>query len=272
MVDVTAILPLNYSELDISLDRLGFFQSFNKTEDGRSATGFSEKLLTITFTAKGKDFAYENDPNHRPSGGTITEVDLSDSSTDYPLHYTLTGLDIHITGAPLNIFNSGATLFAGDDTFTGSSGYDGFRAYGGDDVLKGFGDVDRFDGGTGDDRLYGGLGNDILVGGADKDAFVFDTKLNAKTNVDTINDFTVADDTIWLDRNIFAKAGKVGKALPAKAFEKGTKADDKQDRIIYDKKTGDVFYDADGKKGDKQVLFAKLDEKLKLGADDFLVV
>jgi cysteinyl-tRNA synthetase len=170
------------------------------------------------------------------------------------------------------VFNRAATLFEGDDIFIGSSGNDDFRGFDGKDLLKGFGGTERFFGGAGDDTLHGGLGNDSLEGGTGRDSFVFDTALNKKTNVDTIGDFVVADDTILLNRAVFTDLGIPGKTIAKKAFEKGKKADDKHDRIIYDNKTGNLFFDPDGKKGDKQVLFAKLDEKLKLGADDFLVV
>ncbi|WP_180355929.1 hypothetical protein [Aliirhizobium smilacinae] len=61
------------------------------------------------------------------------------------------------------------------------------------------GESGTLNGEDGNDRLYGGLENDFLHGGAGKDTFVLDTRL-ASTNIDTI----------WLDGDIFTKAGKVG--------------------------------------------------------------
>jgi Ca2+-binding RTX toxin-like protein len=54
------------------------------------------------------------------------------------------------------------------------------------------------DGGTGNDTLNGRAGKDTLTGDTGADTFVFDTALQA-TNVDTITDFSVADDTLSLD-------------------------------------------------------------------------
>ena len=52
----------------------------------------------------------------------------------------------------------------------------------------------------------------------------------------------------------------------------GKAAHDGSDRIVYDDKTGKLFYDADGNGGDAAVLFAKLDPHLDLGFGDFLIV
>ncbi|MGO4574063.1 M10 family metallopeptidase C-terminal domain-containing protein, partial [Microvirga sp. 2TAF3] len=82
------------------------------------------------------------------------------------------------------------------------------------EALKGTAGKNVLKGGSGDDKLYGKLGNDVLTGGAGKDIFVFDTKPNKKTNLDTITDFNVKDDTIWLDNAVFKKLGKGSEAKP----------------------------------------------------------
>ncbi|NIX76352.1 calcium-binding protein [Microvirga terricola] len=125
-------------------------------------------------------------------------------------------------------------------------------------------------------RINGGLGNDTLTGGAGKDTFVFDTKLgtyktNKSVNLDKITDFSVKDDTIWLDNAIFKKLGKAGK-LNKDFFVVGSKAQDGDDYLIYDKKTGKLFYDADGAGGGKATEFAQLSKNLKLTYADFLVI
>lgn len=138
------------------------------------------------------------------------------------------------------------------------------------DVLKGSAVANELHGRGGNDKLYGGLGKDVLIGGSGKDTFVFDTK-PASANVDTISDFKVSDDTIWLDKDIFSKAGKVGD-LAASAFYIGTKAHDGNDRIIYDKTSGKLFYDADGDDGGAAVQIALLGKGLKLTATDFDII
>ena len=104
-------------------------------------------------------------------------------------------------------------------------------------------------GNAGNNLLAGGLGNDTLTGGAGSDSFIFNTRPNAVTNVDTINDFSHSDgDSIQLSQNIFMGLGGVGD-LVADQFWSGadvTRAHDATDRIIYNTSTGDLYYDADG--------------------------
>ncbi|MFN3390034.1 MAG: hypothetical protein ACK40O_14020, partial [Allosphingosinicella sp.] len=104
-------------------------------------------------------------------------------------------------------------------------------------------------------RLYGKLGNDVLEGGGGADGFMFDTALSATSNVDTIVDFSVADDTIHLSRSVF-KAIAADGTLAESAFRTGTAAQDADDRIVYDGATGRIFYDADGSGAGAAVLFA----------------
>jgi serralysin len=126
-------------------------------------------------------------------------------------------------------------------------------------------------GGAGSDRISGKLGNDVLTGGPGEDQFWFDTILNKKTNLDTIADFSPADDTIYLSRSIFKKIAHKG-VLKKSAFKIGAKAGDADDRIVYDTNKGVLYYDSDGKGGAAAVQFAKFTKKTALGETDFLVV
>ena len=81
--------------------------------------------------------------------------------------------------------------------------------------------------------------------------------MSAKANVDKITDFSVSVDTIRLDHAIFDTLAPG--ELTDNAFVDGNKAHDANDRIIYNDKNGKLFYDADGKGGEHQVLFARLD-------------
>jgi len=144
-------------------------------------------------------------------------------------------------------------------------------------VLRGTSRADRLTGGVGDDTLWGRGGRDVLTGGAGKDAFVFDTRPNKRTNLDTIRDFDVRDDAVHLDNRIFTKLGKKGSFdEPAKVknayFEVGSRADDRNDYLIYDRKTGVLSYDADGSGAGRQVEIAKLGKNLKLTASDLFVI
>jgi Ca2+-binding RTX toxin-like protein len=148
------------------------------------------------------------------------------------------------------------------------------------DVLYGLKGNDTLDGALGNDVLKGGAGKDVLIGGLGKDTFVFDTKENAKTNLDMIKDYSVADDTIWLDNKVFTKLGKKGTeaapvALNKKFFAVTSKAaaKDKNDYVFYNKKTGKLYYDKDGSGlKEKAVEIATLSKNLKLTFEDFFVI
>ncbi|MBM1171480.1 cadherin domain-containing protein [Microvirga arabica] len=129
---------------------------------------------------------------------------------------------------------------------------------------------DTLSGGTGDDTLVGGAGLDTLRGKAGQDAFVFSTK-PSKTDYDRIADFNVADDSIHLARSAFSKIGKAG-VLKKDAFWTGSKAHDRDDRVIYDKAKGILYYDPDGSGAAAQIKFATISKQLKVSHKDFFVI
>lgn len=157
---------------------------------------------------------------------------------------------------------------AGNDRISGRGGNDTLFGRDGDDRLWGSIGKDTLSGGNGNDKVYGGAGKDTLTGGGGKDQFIFDTKPGT-TNIDTVTDFSVTDDRLLLDHDIFVRL-PVG-ALKASAFVIGTKAADAGDRIVYNAKTGDLFYDADGSGTGAAAQIAELDAHLKLTAGDFLI-
>lgn len=189
--------------------------------------------------------------------------------------------------SPWNDYLSG---FCRNDAFSGGAGHDTLNGGEGDDHLDGGLGVDLLSGGAGNDtlmgaggadRLAGGLGNDVLTGGAGKDTFVFDTRLGtAKTdrmvNFDTIRDFSTKDDSLWLDNAIFKKLGKGSEVKPGKLnksfFTLGANAKDKNDYVIYNKKTGVLSYDADGSGKGQAVEFAQLKKGLAVDYKDFFII
>lgn len=135
--------------------------------------------------------------------------------------------------------------------------------------LKGNDYSNTIQGNAGNNTINGMGGADKLRGGRGRDVFVFDTELK-KRNVDKILDFKVKDDSIWLGKDIFENLPG-DKFLDVSAFCIGKKAADADDRIIYNPKTGYLYYDADGDGEIQAKLFAKLTKKLKLTEADFLI-
>jgi len=148
------------------------------------------------------------------------------------------------------------------DSLAGEAGNDRISGLGRDDILWGEG---------GNDTLTGGAGNDALIGGAGKDVFVLDTRTNVRSNVDTVYDFTPKDDTFHLSRKVFSKLPKKG-ALSKSAFWTGDHVHDASDRIIYNKKTGALFYDPDGTGRAAAIQIATLQKNLKLTYHDFFAI
>ncbi|HQO30341.1 MAG TPA: calcium-binding protein, partial [Accumulibacter sp.] len=127
--------------------------------------------------------------------------------------------------------------------------------------------------GSGDNVLSGGAGNDTLIGGSGADTFRFDTAPNGTSNLETIGDFSVVDDTIVLENAVFTSLLASG-PLAAGAFRAGagaTSAADTDDYLIYNTTTGALYYDAAGNTGDAPVQIALLGSGLALTSADFFV-
>jgi Ca2+-binding RTX toxin-like protein len=131
---------------------------------------------------------------------------------------------------------------------------------------------DTISGNGGNDTLVGGLGNDTLTGGAGRDFFEFSSPLGVG-NVDRITDFNVADDTINLSNAMFTAFGNGTGNLNAAAFKSGTQQNwDASDRILYERASGNLYYDPTGNGGNDVVHFATLNANLGLTAADFRVI
>ena len=238
------------------------------------------------------------------SGGTKWEFKTHIWEPDPPPHQRIVGSDdaddIHGWDGNDTIFggrgndwlygdNGNDRLYGGydNDRLDGGSGADYLygetgndRLYGraDNDVLNGSSGNDYLYGDAGDDRLYGGLDSDVMYGGSGKDVFVFNTKPNKLTNVDSIRDFNPVYDTIWLENSYFrvgsGTASKPLKMSPKMFWANNTgKAHDADDRIIYDKDSGILYYDQDGT-GAKygSVKIATISKKLKMSYHDFYVI
>ena len=140
----------------------------------------------------------------------------------------------------------------------------------GGDKIYGLGGNDTLFGQLGNDTLYGGAGKDTLLGGAGKDAFVIDTKPTART-IDWIYDFKAGEDKIYLPKAIFSHLARRG-TLSKDAFVVSDHFADQNDRILYLKKQGALFYDPDGSGAAHAIQIATITANLHLKFSDFIVI
>jgi len=155
-----------------------------------------------------------------------------------------------------------------DDTITGSKGKD---------IISGSSGNDSLSGGTGNDALYGNLGNDTITGGGDQDylsggagndSFVFDSPT---LGLDTIADFSVADDTILVKASGFG-GGLTPGAIASTRFVVGSAATTSSQRFIYNNATGSLSFDVDGNGSSASVQFASLATNLALTYQDIVAI
>jgi serralysin len=189
----------------------------------------------------------------------VVEADAQGTDTIYSsVSYALpANVEKLVLTGTANISGYGNTLA---NTITGNSGANTLHGRSGNDTIVG---------GAGHDKLYGDIGKDVLTGGAGKDKFVFDDVVSAG-NVDTITDFSLADDSIVLDNSIF-KALSLG-ILTEDDFAFSTDANVASAHIIYNSATGALFYDKDGTGSATDAKFAQVGTGLALTAADSLIV
>jgi Ca2+-binding RTX toxin-like protein len=241
----------------------------NLTLTGGNANGVGNDLRNVVRGSAGdnalqgmagNDWINSGDGRDSIDGGVGADFIFGGSGTDL------------IDGGSGNDKLQGAS---GNDQIAGGAGKDSVYGGNGDDRLSGGVGHDRVNGGLGHDWISGGSGNDTLYGGSGQDRFVFDTKPNTISNVDKILDFKPSDDSIYLDEAIFTELGEgsdKGAAIGQEMFVSASRAQDAQDRIIYDQETGSLYYDRDGTGSAAQVKFATLSNKAKLSFHDFFVI
>ncbi|MBN9020724.1 MAG: calcium-binding protein [Rhizobiales bacterium] len=150
----------------------------------------------------------------------------------------------------------------GADVLVGKRGGDDLYGSDGDDVIKGDKGQDSLVGGDGFDTLTGGSGNDVFV-------FFLDLTEPPPTTFDKITDFKHGRDHIGLSVYDGIDDLLPPGELDGKYFHKGTEATTADQHVIYDKKTGKIYFDADGSGDEAQFLMAKVKAQTKLSADDF---
>ena len=128
---------------------------------------------------------------------------------------------------------------------------------------------DTLSGQAGNDTLVGGVGNDTLVGGAGSDRFKFNSRTEG---LDTINDFSVVDDTIEVSLAGFGGGLTANAAISAAQLVIGTAATTTSHRFIYNSTNGGLFFDQDGTGAIASLQIATLNTRLALTNNDIFVV
>ena len=220
------------------------------------------------LTLIGNAFAntlYSGDGNDTLRGGNGNDVYYVNSGSDRVVEAFGQGTDTVYTSANYK-------LMAG-------SYVEVLRAIAGTDNINLTGNqlANRIVGNDGNNVIAGGRGNDVLTGGVGSDTFVFNTALNGQNNVDRITDFNVAADTIQLENAIFRAFASLstGQTISSASFLNAagaTAAQDASDRIVYNRSTGDLYYDADGVGGVGAIKFATLNAGLNLTHNDFVII
>ncbi|MDQ6433237.1 hypothetical protein RB623_04150 [Mesorhizobium sp. LHD-90] len=197
-------------------------------------------------------------------GGAGADVLNGGSGSDRASYASATkAVIVSLANPTINTGDAFGDSFASIENLSGSS-YN--------DSVFGNSATNALNGGAGNDIIKGYGGNDSLTGHTGADIFIFNSALSASTNVDTITDFSVADDTIQIDNAFFT--GLAAGALAAVAFRANSTglAGDASDRVIFEFDTGRLFFDADGTAAGARVQFATVAVGLGLTAADFVVI
>jgi Ca2+-binding RTX toxin-like protein len=216
------------------------------------------------YAGAGNDRLFGQDGNDTLMGGAGADYLSGGSGSDRASYASATkAVIVSLANPAINSGDAKGDTFVSIEHLTGSNYNDALNGNSGNNAING---------GAGNDTIKGYAGDDTLTGYAGADTFVFNTALNASTNVDTITDFSFAADTIQLDNAIFT-ALPAG-VLAAGAFRANTTglAQDADDRIIYETDTGELYYDANGSASGGGILFAKLGIGLGLTNADFVVI
>lgn len=128
-----------------------------------------------------------------------------------------------------------------------------------DNLLTGNSASNRLAGNAGNDVLNGAGGMDSLWGGAGADDFAFTNDLDALANVDKVMDFSGAKgDQIRLSSKIFTALGDVVTSSDIQTGNGVTQASGASQNLIYNRSTGNLYYDPDGADGEDAILFATI--------------
>jgi Ca2+-binding RTX toxin-like protein len=270
-VGVTVDMSLNgtgqqqTSAGDASGDVISGFEDLTGSNFGDTLTGDAGR--NIIMGLDGDDMIYGGGGNDVIRGGVGADTMAGGAGSDV-LQYA--GSDAGVT-INLSLGANGMQQASGGDA-EGDVISEFENVYGSSfgDMITGNASRNILYGYAGDDTLDGGAGNDVLRGSEGADTFVFSTTLGAG-NIDSITDFSSAEDTIWLADEVFVGLG-LGELDISQLGSNGTgMAETADQRVIYNSVTGGLYFDHDGNGAAAGVQFATLEAGLTLDQSDFFV-
>jgi Ca2+-binding RTX toxin-like protein len=208
----------------------GLGQNFLYGGEGNDTLNAFDLGIDDLFGGIGNDLYIVSTINDNLFEGFNQGIDTVNSSVTYPLDANVENLLLTGVGA---VNGTGNAL---NNQITGNSA------------------INTLSGLVGNDTLNGKGGSDILTGGLGSDRFDFDTALPG-AGVDTINDFVVGTDKIFLSKAVFSaletvplagnvlQAGDFASILVDPAFEVAIAANNPNE-IVYNRLTGSLFYNA----------------------------
>jgi Ca2+-binding RTX toxin-like protein len=271
-----------YNYIQILRDAQAFTALLLKGHDAIYGSEYSDTLLgyqgnDTLYGYAGDDTIYGGVGNDTIYGGDDDDNLMGDA-----------GNDLIYAGSGENDVYGGLgndTIYGGDgnDDLLGDAGNDLIYAgsgenyiYGGDgnDKIYGEDGENWLIGGNGNDTiiggslgnyLVGGLGKDTITGGSNPDLFIFSYAASS-SNKDTILDFQVEADGIFLDPVVFTSLSD----LHEENFINGPKAQDGNDYLIFTKNT--LYYDHDGYGSNKMQAIAYFPGLTSLDFDNLTTV
>lgn len=201
------------------------------------------------------DLAYSTGYKLEITAGTLT--DLAGNNLAALKSFKFSTTDTVSTSAATYTLGTEANKlsYVGTESFSGKGNDAANTMTGGsgNDSLWGKGGKDSLSGGAGNDIVYGEDGSDTLTGGEGADYFVLSYATHA--GVDLFADFTSGEDKIGFIRDNFP-------GLPATLADTdllvgaGKTKSENGAHLIYDTKTGALYYDADGNPASSPVKLA----------------
>jgi len=240
----------------------------NLTYTGTSAAQLTGNALSNVITgSSGNDKIDGFLGGDAMSGGQGNDAYIVDNVLDTVIEKSNEGFDAVSSSVTFTLSDNVENL-----TLTGSNSVNG---YGNTlaNLIVGNAKSNTLLGADGDDTIDGGAGNDLLTGGVGIDYFRFTTVIGT-ANIDTVTDFVHGTDKLQLDATIFKKfAGTIG-PINTGNFVSGSssvKPIDANDYLLFNTKTGALYYDADGNGKGAMIQFATITGVTDLNSADFCV-